>query len=194
MNPKWIRKTKNCQWCLISGFLQVNGPGSWDCWSWGEPVSHIYSISLQVWNFLIFPVFCVNNLIRKEVQSNFSDTGDVCTFSWFLHYNNCLIIVSNFRTFLLCLKRILVKMILVTQNSSLNASEFVSVVGTKVSHWTIKVSVRLRELEIIICTAVQIKRGKETVIHSHFSGNIIIPFGLKPWEDAVKHMFLECVI
>lgn len=28
MKPKWIRKTKSGHWCLISGLLQVNGPGS----------------------------------------------------------------------------------------------------------------------------------------------------------------------
>lgn len=45
----------------------------------------------------------------------------------------------------------------------------------------------------IICTAFQIKEGKETAVQRHFSGNIIIDFGLKPWEDAM-YMFVECVI
>lgn len=82
-----------------------------------------------------------------------------------------------------------------TQGSALNTTELVSIAGNNVSNWIIKVYVRFREMETlsIICTAFQIKEGKETAVQRHFSGNIIIDFGLKPWEDAM-YMFVECVI
>lgn len=82
-----------------------------------------------------------------------------------------------------------------TQVSALSATELVSIVVTNVSNWIIKVYVRFREMEMlsIICTAFQIKEGKETAMQRHFSGNIIIDLGRKPWEDAM-YMFVECVI
>lgn len=69
-----------------------------------------------------------------------------------------------------------------TPGSALSATELASIAGINVSNWIIKVYVRFREIEMlsIICTAFQIKEGKDIAVQRHFSGNIIIDFGMKP--------------
>lgn len=95
--------------------------------------------------------------------------------------------MSNVRTLLFCLKTILI-----TQGSTLSATEFDSIAGTNVSNCIIKVSVRFREMETFNnMHTVQIKEGKETAVQTVLWGHYYW-FWTEAIEDAMSVRCYVC--